>query len=159
MFKWFWTVISLGAPVLPPQRKRQMRTRSHNYILPVMSGQVVFNQFSNRCLFNTNWYLFSCFPHVFFRFPLFILLPCKLLHVCLCNELLIKTFIIITLIWLVIWLKKKRGKPPPTESVECRDNAIFYTSVSKRLHDQFNSWMTFHACRSSFEILWIASFL
>ena len=31
--------------LLPPQRTRQMRTRSHNYILPVMSGQVVFNQF------------------------------------------------------------------------------------------------------------------
>ena len=54
--------------------------------------------FTNRCLFNSNEYFFRRFPSVFFRFRLFILLPCKLLHVCLRNELLIKTFIIIIVI-------------------------------------------------------------
>ena len=37
-----------------------------------------------------------------FRFPLFILLPCKLPHVCLRNEFLIKTFIIIIIIIIII---------------------------------------------------------
>ena len=35
-------------------------------------------------------------------FPLFFLLPCKLSHVCLRNEFLIKTFIIIIIIIIII---------------------------------------------------------
>ena len=64
-----------------------------------MSGQFVLNQFLliDVSLIVTNIF-FRRFPSVFFRFRLFILLPCKLLHVCLRNELLIKTFIIIIVI-------------------------------------------------------------
>ena len=64
-----------------------------------MSGQVVLNQFLliDVSLIVTNISL-VVFLMYFFRFPLFILLPCKLLHVCLRNELLIKTFIIIIII-------------------------------------------------------------
>ena len=45
--------------LLPPQRTRKMRTRSHHYILPVMSGQVVLNQFLliDVSLIVTNIYL------------------------------------------------------------------------------------------------------
>ena len=65
-----------------------------------MSGQVVLNQFLliEVSLIVTNIF-FGRFPSVFFRFRLFILLPCKLLHVCLRNKLLIKTFIIIIIIY------------------------------------------------------------
>ena len=53
-----------------------MRTRSHNYILPV---QVVFNQV---LLIDVSLILIDIYlvvlPNVFFRFPLFILLPCKI---------------------------------------------------------------------------------
>ena len=37
-----------------------------------------------------------------------ILLLCKLLHVCLCNELLIKTFIIIIIIIIIITITDSR---------------------------------------------------
>ena len=75
-----------------------MRTRSHNCILPNVRTSRFKSVFINRCLFNSNQYLFSRFPYVFFRFSLFIFLPCKLLHVCLRNEFLIKNFIIIIII-------------------------------------------------------------
>ena len=63
------------------------------------SAQIILNQFLliDVSLIVTNIFL-GRFPYVFFRFPLFILLPCKLLHLCLRNELLIKTFIIIIVI-------------------------------------------------------------
>ena len=53
--------------LLPPQRTRQMRTRSHNYILPVMSGQVVFNQFLliDVSLILTDIYLVVFLMHFF----------------------------------------------------------------------------------------------
>ena len=65
-----------------------------------MSGQVVLNQFLfiDVSSIVTNIF-FGRFPSVFFRFRLFILLACKLLLVCLRNKLLIKTFIIIIIIY------------------------------------------------------------
>ena len=38
--------------LLPPQRTRQMRTRSHNYILPKVQTSRFKSVFINRCLFN-----------------------------------------------------------------------------------------------------------
>ena len=38
--------------LLPPQRTRQMRTRSHNYILPKVQTSRFKLVFINRCLFN-----------------------------------------------------------------------------------------------------------
>ena len=38
--------------LLPPQRTRQMRTRSHNYILPKVQTSRFKSVFVNRCLFN-----------------------------------------------------------------------------------------------------------
>ena len=38
--------------LLPPQRIRQMRTRSHNYILPKVQTSRFKSVFINRCLFN-----------------------------------------------------------------------------------------------------------
>ena len=65
-----------------------------------MSGQVVLNQFLliDVSLIVTNIF-FGRFPSVFFRFRLFILLPYKLPHLCLRIKLLIKTFIIIIIIY------------------------------------------------------------
>ena len=60
-----------------------------------MSEQVVLNQF---LLIDVSLIVTNIFS-VFFRFRLFILLPCKLLHVCLRNKLLINTFIIIIIIY------------------------------------------------------------
>ena len=40
-------------------------------------------------------------PKIRIDFPLFFLLPCKLSHVCLRNEFLIKTFIIIIIIIII----------------------------------------------------------
>ena len=38
--------------LLPPQRTRQLRTRSHNYILPRVQTSRFKAVFINRCLFN-----------------------------------------------------------------------------------------------------------
>ena len=57
-----------------------------------MSGQVVLNQFIK----------IDVFLIVSVCSSLFILLPCKLLHVCLRNEFLIKTSIIIIIITIII---------------------------------------------------------
>ena len=40
--------------LLPPQRTRQWRTRSHNYILPRVQTSRFKSGFINRCLFNSN---------------------------------------------------------------------------------------------------------
>ena len=40
--------------LLPPQRTRQLRTRSHNYILPKVQTSRFKSVFINRCLFNSN---------------------------------------------------------------------------------------------------------
>ena len=40
--------------LLPPQRTRQMRTRSHNIILPNVRTSRFKSVFINRCLFNSN---------------------------------------------------------------------------------------------------------
>ena len=40
--------------LLPPQRTRQMRTSSHNYILPNDQTSRFKSVFINRCLFNSN---------------------------------------------------------------------------------------------------------
>ena len=40
--------------LLPPQRTRQLRTRSHNYILPRVQTSRFKSVFINRCLFNSN---------------------------------------------------------------------------------------------------------
>ena len=44
--------------LLPPQRTRQLRTRSHNYILPNVRTSRFISVFINICLFNSNWYFF-----------------------------------------------------------------------------------------------------
>ena len=68
-----------------PKKTRQLRTTSHNYLLPKVQTSC-FESFLliDVLLIVTN----ICFP-------LLILLPCKLLRVCLRNEFLIKTFTII----------------------------------------------------------------
>ena len=62
-----------------------MRTTSHNYILP----KIQTSRFKSVFLIDVLLIVTNI------CFPLFILLPCKLLRVCLRNEFLIKTFTII----------------------------------------------------------------
>ena len=40
--------------LLPPQRTQQLRSRSHNYILPKVQTSCFKSVFINRCLFNCN---------------------------------------------------------------------------------------------------------
>ena len=79
--------------LLPPQRTRQSRTRSHNYILPKVRTSRLKYVLIKRRSFNSNKYLFV----VLF----FFLLSCKLLHVCLHNEFLIKSFIMMMMMLML----------------------------------------------------------
>ena len=47
--------------LLPPQRTRQIRSRSHNYILPNVLTVRFKSVFINRCLFDSNEYFFWSF--------------------------------------------------------------------------------------------------
>ena len=52
--------------LLPPQRTRQMRTKSHNYILLNVRTSRFKSVFINRCLFDSNEYFFWSFSFCIF---------------------------------------------------------------------------------------------
>ena len=54
--------------LLPSQRRRQIRTRSRNYMLPNVRTSHFKSVFINRCLFDSNEYFLVVFLMYFFAF-------------------------------------------------------------------------------------------